>query len=138
MTPDDYVKVIEAALAMGPTPSEWSAFVKGRSKTVAVDIGSEPSGRTPCVVHWTGFDCSDLPFTKQAANARLIAACHPVALRALLDERKAMKRHILRALEAWDTTPLPASGDGMLQERMEDLRAYLTTTADSQPETGKE
>jgi len=57
---------------------------------------------------------------------------HPEALRALLEERKAMKRHILRALEAWDTTPLPASGDGMLQERMEDLRAHLTTTADNQ------
>jgi len=29
----------------------------------------------------------------------------------------------LRALYAWDTTPLLKAGDGMLQERMEDLRA---------------
>jgi hypothetical protein len=32
----------------------------------------------------------------------------------------------LRALEAWDTTPLLKAGDGMLQEHMEDLRAALT------------
>lgn len=59
---------------------------------------------------------------------------HPVALRAMLEERKAMLRRIEQALAAWDTTPLPTSGDGMLQERMEDLRAHLTTTADNQPE----
>ncbi len=36
----------------------------------------------------------------------------------------------LRALEAWDTTPLLKAGDGMLQERMEDLRAYLPQPED--------
>jgi hypothetical protein len=36
----------------------------------------------------------------------------------------------LRALEAWDTTPLLKAGDGMLQERMEDLRAYLAQPED--------
>lgn len=30
-----------------------------------------------------------------------------------------------RALEAWDGTVLPRSHDGMMQERMEDLRAFL-------------
>jgi hypothetical protein len=36
----------------------------------------------------------------------------------------------LRALKAWDTTPLLKAGDGMLQERMEDLRAYLAQPED--------
>jgi hypothetical protein len=30
-----------------------------------------------------------------------------------------------RLLEAWDSSPLPKSNDGMMQERMEDLRAEL-------------
>lgn len=33
--------------------------------------------------------------------------------------------HVRRALEAWDCTVLPKSNDGMMQERMEDLRAAL-------------
>lgn len=37
----------------------------------------------------------------------------------------------LRALEAWDTTVLPKARDGMMHERMEDLRA---ATAEPQPE----
>jgi hypothetical protein len=136
MTPDDYVKVIEAALAMRPTPGEWSAFVKVRSKTVAVDIGSEPSGRTPCVVHWTGFDCSDLPFTKQVANARLIAACHPVAMRALLDERETMQILLARAAGeiAGLRNELGSVVGGSIDptEVERDIKAALTTAADSQ------
>ena len=31
----------------------------------------------------------------------------------------------VRALEAWDSTVLPRSHDGMMQERMEELRAAL-------------
>jgi hypothetical protein len=34
-----------------------------------------------------------------------------------------------RTIEAWDSTVLPRSRDGMLQERMEDLRAALTPNA---------
>lgn len=139
MTADDYAKVIEAALAMKPTPGPWYVRTNRHTDTDGRAWGwldAAPPGGGQANIRgiqatWTRGDRSE-------ANIRFIAACHPEALHALLEERKAMKRHILRALEAWDTTPLPASGDGMLQERMEDLRAYLTTTADSQPETGKE
>lgn len=75
--------------------------------------------------------------TDDYANAKAIEAALTMYV-FLLQEREEMKRHITRALEAWDTTPLPASGDGMLQERMECLRALVTATADNQPETGKE
>lgn len=133
MTPEDYAKAIKDALALGPTPGPWYTRTNRHPGTDGRPWGwldpmppGGPQGHIAGVrVTWTRGERSE-------ANARLIAACHPEALRALLEERKAMKRHILRALEAWDTTPLPASGDGMLQERMEDLRAYLTTTADSQ------
>ena len=32
-----------------------------------------------------------------------------------------------RLMHAWDTTVLPVSNDGLLQERMEDLRHEATT-----------
>lgn len=131
MTADDYAKVIEAALAMKPMPGpwHWEADEVKNDPTGRVRYQVTTLGKTVTRVYYSSFEGGP---TNAEADAALIAACHPEALRALLEERKAMKRHILRALEAWDTTPLPASGDGMLQERMEDLRAHLTTTADNQ------
>lgn len=41
-----------------------------------------------------------------------------------------IKRAILdRLIDAWDSTVLPKSRDGMMQERMEDLRAALAAPA---------
>lgn len=40
-----------------------------------------------------------------------------------------------RALEAWDSTVLPKSNDGMMQERMEDLRASLAAPTPAQGES---
>jgi hypothetical protein len=42
-----------------------------------------------------------------------------------------------RALEAWDSTVLPRSHDGMMQERMEDLRAALAGPNGSVELTGQ-
>jgi hypothetical protein len=126
MTAEDYAKVIETALAMGPTPGPWRAT---RGIDELCDPGTTVWHRESWGVY-TDADCHG----QAAADATLTAACHPEAMRALLEERNAMKRHIIRVLSAWYMTPLPASGDGMLQERMEDLRAHLTTTADNQPE----
>jgi hypothetical protein len=136
MTADDYAKVIEAALAMKPTPGpwHWEADKVKNDPTGRVRYQVTTLGKTVTRVYYSSFEGGP---TNAEADAALIAACNPVAMRALLDERKAMKRHITRALEAWDTTPLPASGDGMLQERMECLRALVTTTADNhQPPKG--
>ena len=41
-----------------------------------------------------------------------------------------IERAILdRLIDAWDSTVLPKSRDGMMQERMEDLRAALAAPA---------
>ena len=38
-----------------------------------------------------------------------------------------------RLMHAWDTTVLPVSNDGLLQERMEDLRHEATTCLQNDP-----
>lgn len=58
------------------TEVPWSVFADRKSQTVAIDIGANPSGGSPCIVHWMGFDSCDLPFTKRLANAKRIVACH--------------------------------------------------------------
>ena len=39
------------------------------------------------------------------------------------DAMRGLLEDVRRALEAWDTSPLPKGRDGMLQERIECLRA---------------
>ncbi len=43
-----------------------------------------------------------------------------------------------RLIDAWDSTVLPKSRDGMMQERMEDLRAALAAPAAAPEKTVKE
>ena len=66
------------------TPGPWTAFIRGRGRTIAVDIGPTPVGKTPCIINWPGFDASDLPVSEQIGNAHLIAAS-PDLLAALKD-----------------------------------------------------
>ncbi len=54
------------------TAGPWSVFVG--SRVVQIDIGADPSGRSPCVVSWPGFDNTGLTADENRANARLIAA----------------------------------------------------------------
>ena len=55
------------------TPGPWLAFIEGR--TIAVHKGSvRKNPNAPAIVHWVGFDSSDVSLAKQKANARLIAA----------------------------------------------------------------
>ena len=50
-----------------------------------------------------------------------------------------IERAILdRLIDAWDSTVLPKSRDGMMQERMEDLRAALAAPATAPEKTVKE
>lgn len=49
-----------------------------------------------------------------------------------------IERAILaRLVDAWDSTVLPKSHDGMMQERMEDLRVAMSTPADIAEEMTK-
>ncbi len=47
------------------------------------------------------------------------------ALRKRAEEAEAIAKAARRALAAWDETVLPVAQDGMMQERMEDLRAAI-------------
>ena len=47
------------------------------------------------------------------------------ALRADAERSNEIRRLAIRALCAWDESVLPKSHDGMMQERMEDLRAAI-------------
>lgn len=138
MTADDYAKLIKAALAMKPTPGPWYVRTNRHTDTDGRPWGwldAAPPGGGQANIRgiqatWTRGDRSE-------ANVRFIAACHPEALRALLEERKAMRellvcaageiaglRNELGCIESTDV------------ERA--IKAALTTTADSQQETGKE
>jgi hypothetical protein len=64
------------------TPGPWTAFIGGRGRTIAIDIGPTPIGKKPCIIDWPGFDGSDLPLMQRVANAHLIAAA-PDLLEAL-------------------------------------------------------
>ena len=55
----------------GHTKGPWTAWIKGN--TIQID-NRGGDGRNPCVVHWSGFDNSDLLASQNKANARLIAA----------------------------------------------------------------
>lgn len=51
------------------------------------------------------------------------------ALRADAERSNEIRRLAIRALCAWDDSVLPKSNDGMMQERMEDLRAAIAQQA---------
>ncbi len=93
---DDHISRIEAALNAGPTPGDWaadfaSAWRDGSRETVEYFVrrdGEDISIAADIVDPETG-----LP---SAVNADYIAACNPVAIRALLDRLKAAEGEIER------------------------------------------
>lgn len=81
----DKYKGLRAALAAGPAPGPWAAYIRGN--TMQVDNTPTATGARPCIVSWTGFDGNDLSVRANAKNTRYIAAANPEAIRALLAER---------------------------------------------------
>ena len=79
------IERIREALAAGPTPGEWFAVNDGTRGEPFMNVKAERiSGRGPThevAICATG----DSPQSMETANARYIAACHPEAIRALLD-----------------------------------------------------
>lgn len=128
MTADDYVKAIEAALAMRPTPGpwHWEADEVKNDPTGRVRYQVTTLGKTVTRVYYSSFEGGP---TNAEADAALIAACHPEALHALLEERKAMQAKI-------DALMLEFCPGEMTAEQLErwasHQKAALTTTADNQ------
>lgn len=129
MTADDYAKVIEASLAMKPTPGPWECFYKRKYDEWHVSLPLQGQSMRLAL-----FD-NGCPTERPEADASFIAACHPEALHALLEEREAMQAKI-------DALMLEFCPGEMTAEQLErwasHQKAALTTTADNQPETGKE
>lgn len=96
MSNDRYER-IRKALAMGPTPGEWywsDAYPTQDGRETWSLIGDGGFGILSC----DGDENS--PQSVNAATAELIAACDPDTIRALLEERDAL-REALKVLVNW-------------------------------------
>lgn len=81
----DRYQPIRDALAMGPTPGPWSCDLEETGVEV---FGAD--GRW--LMHM------DRGADELRANARLIAACNPDTIRALLEERDALRKEVDEAI----------------------------------------
>jgi len=87
----DAEKEIREALAAGPTPGPWSVKTVPTSCGICHKVGPFP-GKQPDSLPRHACLYADYPIQgnpaddELEANARFIAACHPAAIRELLDE----------------------------------------------------
>ena len=88
----DRYERIRAALAMGPTPGPWSVRYDYVVQAKSFDEGRLVPIAQPYGLRVDGIDLF--------ANARLIAACDPDTIRALLDERDTLVAEVERLREA--------------------------------------
>lgn len=80
---------IRAALGAGPTPGPWTVRYDYVVQATSFDGGRLVPVAQPYGVNGDGTDLF--------ANARMIAACHPEAIRALLAERDALREALTKA-----------------------------------------
>ena len=94
MTPADYAAAIAKALEAGPTEGPWSAagpsfgdpLPRYCNEVIVDNEDSEEDGETVCRPSSIQMDDAS------TADMVYIAACHPEALRSLLDEREALRK----------------------------------------------
>jgi len=97
---DDHISRIEAALKDEPTPGPWMHLFGDRIIYTVLEDGCR--GRPVAAVDHLGWEGSYF-------NLNYIAACNPVAIRALLDRLKAAEaeneqlRDALKAIAAYRT-----------------------------------
>ena len=96
----DY-KEIRKALAMGPTPGPWAIANYPHAVVVQMESHKKTAYGASRYAAIGGFDRSDPEQMAEAlANARLITACDPDTIRALVDERDALL-DALRQIAEW-------------------------------------
>lgn len=117
MTPAE--QAIRAALAAGPTPGPWMLETVQTSCGVCHKIGPFPGkqggspSRHACM--YADYPSVGNPADAELlANARLMAACNPTNLRALLDELDRLRERVASA-DAFqrDLNAALNTGDGM-------------------------
>jgi len=88
------------------------------------DCGASASGMGPDVLCWCGF-------SHRGQHHMTAYLCKPFSI--LSATTRISDDTLSRLMHAWDTTVLPVSNDGLLQERMEDLRHEATTCLQNDP-----
>lgn len=91
----DRYERIRAALAMGPTPGPWTVRYDYVVQATSFDGGRLVPVAQPYGVNSDGTDLF--------ANARMIAACDPDTIRALLAERDALREALTECLRVNET-----------------------------------
>jgi hypothetical protein len=82
------------------------------------------------------YDQAAIDAAVEQAIARNNAAWRLMCEKMVAAEREKSPRfNAVRALEAWDSTVLPKNYDGMMFERMEELRAALEAQLKAEPAT---
>lgn len=75
---DDIIRRLREAIAAGPSPGEWR-------------VSKYRDGRNALIYDADDFELARVCYPNRDANAALIAACNPAAIRELLAERDAFK-----------------------------------------------
>ena len=106
---------------------------------MAIDIGGGGFAHAVCGEPECAEAQEDISLDPLAATRRAITRAaagtarlrgHPPQPDAVeLERSNEIRRLAIRALCAWDESVLPKSNDGMMQERMEDLRAAIAQQA---------
>lgn len=91
----DRYENIRAALAMGATPGPWQAEGGEIWAARPIRFNATTAG-TPLVARTERHPCTEGGFPWEA-NAALIAACDPDTIRALLEERDALREALAKA-----------------------------------------
>lgn len=122
---DDPISRIEAALEAGPTPSQWEVLDDSRH-IYSNDLVNDGEEEWRPLIAAT---CDDETLIDFEANARYIAACNPLAIRALLDRLKAAEAENERLREALRPAmdALLASVDVVEHEYVTDWRHGMPT-----------
>jgi hypothetical protein len=74
-------------LALAATPGPWEHYHSPTRRGLTPTNEIRATKRKRPVIHWTGFDDSDVSGEQHAANAAFIAACDPQTILALLATR---------------------------------------------------
>lgn len=111
----DRYENIRAALAMGPTPGPWE-LKDGRTDTI-----ENAQGYPVCTVHYHPYELYG-----HGVRAAYIAACDPDTIRALLDERDALREALAKAEGIRDAAQFAArNGDSLSRDAIHAVREML-------------
>lgn len=116
----DPFKALRDALLAGPTPGPWEVDEDDRpGMSWNRHIMSSPDTAVCFMAHSGGVDAK-----RDEATARLIAACDPATIRALLDRVNALEDALREISMAGMSLPMEACGDEDAKDRFHARQAW--------------